>query len=294
MTNNVYQTSVRSAALLEMEARDSTCTKIQGKTTEGHKTEEQEKRPEEPKHIDRSNKRGEGRRRAEGWVWGLGVYGTRVVLSCWSCTHGQKLATCTDSWFDLDPCTRIHNCRGLRGRRHARTASFHHVHGQSRKINQEILFQGVDLEVFFFFASLFHLTLCRQPHSLSVCEDSVSDAHQASRRYSDSLSLTHTLSHTLSLFQVRSGPSQRSFWFCLSRKRSGKREVLSNPCTNYSVIESTTSSAHWRSTHRHACQSAKPPTDPRKVFPGKQTSNILAFLEKEVYFWDSWRLPWAG
>ena len=50
----------------------------------------------------------------------------------------------------------------------------------------------------FFFASLFHLTLCRQPHSLSVCEDSVSDAHQASRRYSDSLSLSHTLSHTLS------------------------------------------------------------------------------------------------
>ena len=28
--------------------------------------------------------------------------------------------------------------------------SFHHVHGQSRKINQEFLFQGVDLEVIFF------------------------------------------------------------------------------------------------------------------------------------------------
>ena len=52
---------------------------------------------------------------------------------------------------DLDPCTRIDSCRGLQGRRHARTASFHHVHGQSRKTNQEILFQGVDLEVFFFF-----------------------------------------------------------------------------------------------------------------------------------------------
>ena len=40
--------------------------------------------------------------------------------------------------------------RTLRGRRHARTASFHHVHGQSRKRNQEFLFQGVDLEVIFF------------------------------------------------------------------------------------------------------------------------------------------------
>ena len=38
---------------------------------------------------------------------------------------------------------------------------------------------------------------------------------------------------------------------------------------------------------RHAWQSAKTPTDPRKIFPGKETSKILAFLEKEVYFWDS-------
>ena len=88
----------------------------------------------------------------------------------------------------------------------ARTASFHHVRGQSRKRNQEFLFQGVDLEVTFF-ESFFHLTLYEQPHFLSVCGDSVSDAHLASRRYSDSLSL----SHTLSLFQIRSGPSLRFF-----------------------------------------------------------------------------------
>ena len=75
----------------------------------------------------------------------------------------------------------------------------------SRKRNQEFLFQGVDLEVTFFWNFFVHLALYEQPHFLSVCGDSVSDAHLASRRYSDSLSLT------LSLFQVRSGPSLRFF-----------------------------------------------------------------------------------
>ena len=78
----------------------------------------------------------------------------------------------------------------------------------SRKRNQEFLFQGVDFEGTFFgiFLSIY-LALYEQPHFLSVCGDSVSDAHLASRRYSDSLSL----SLTLSLFQVRSGPSLRFF-----------------------------------------------------------------------------------
>ena len=142
-----------------------------------------------------------------------------------------------------------------------------------------------------------------QPHFLSVCGDSVSDAHLASRRYSDSLSLSLSLSLCLSVSHAHSLPLPSQIRavstfllvsFVSKIVRLGKREALSNPSTNYSVIESTTSSAHWRSTHRHAWQSAKTPTDPRKVFPGKQTSKILAFLEKEVYFWDSWRLPWAG
>ena len=60
----------------------------------------------------------------------------------------------------------------------------------SRKRNQEFLFQGVDLEVTFFGIFFVHLALYEQPHFLSVCGDSVSDAHLASRRYSDSLSLS--------------------------------------------------------------------------------------------------------
>ena len=35
-------------------------------------------------------------------------------------------------------------------------------------------------------------------------------------------------------------------------------------------------------------ESAKPPVDPRKIFPGKQTSRILSFLEKKkVDCWDA-------
>ena len=206
-------------------------------------------------------------------------------------THGQKFAT--GSWFDPDPRTRIHSCRRLRrlrGRRHARTASFHHVHGQSRKRNQEFLFQGVDLEVTFL-ESFFHLTLYEQPHFF-VCLRRL--CLRRSPGVTQVLRLSLSLSHTHSP-SSKSDPGRLYVSFrlvCL--EKSQNQEALSNPSTNNSVIESTTSSAHWRSTHRHAWQSAKTPTDPRKVFPGKQTSKILAFLEKEVYFWDSWRLPWAG
>ena len=60
----------------------------------------------------------------------------------------------------------------------------------SRKRNQEFLFQGVDLEVTFFGIFFVHLAHYEQPHFVFVCGDSVSDAHLASRRYSDSLSLS--------------------------------------------------------------------------------------------------------
>ena len=63
----------------------------------------------------------------------------------------------------------------------------------SRKRNQEFLFQGVDVEVTFFGIIFVHLALYEQPYFLSVCGDSVSDAHLAPRRYSDSLSLSHSL-----------------------------------------------------------------------------------------------------
>ena len=83
-----------------------------------------------------------------------------------------------------------------------------------------------------FLESFFHLTLYEQPHFLSVCGDSVSDAHLASRRYSDSLSLSLSLSlthtHTLPLpSQIRAVSTFLLVWFVLKRVRESRGFVES-------------------------------------------------------------------
>ena len=126
-----------------------------------------------------------------------------------TCLHGQKFAT--GSWFDPDPRTRIHSCGGLRrlrGRRHARTASFHHVHGQSRKRNQEFLFQGVDLEVDFFF-NLFSIWPSTSNFIFCLFAETLSQT--LTWRHAGTPTLSLSLSLTLSLFQVRSGSYLRFF-----------------------------------------------------------------------------------
>ena len=141
----------------------------------------------------------------------------------WSILHGQKFAT--GSWFDPDPRTRIHSCGGLRRLRrcrHARTASFHHVHGQSRKRNQEFLFQGVDLEVTFFgiffpsgplratsfFVCLRRLCLRRSPGAMQV--------------------LRLSLSHSLPLpSQIRAVSTFLLVWFVSKKVRESRGFVES-------------------------------------------------------------------
>ena len=123
-----------------------------------------------------------------------------------------------------------------------------------------------------FFASLFHLTLCEQPHSLSVCGDSVWDAHLASRRYSDSLS------HTLSLFQVRSGPSRHSFsfFFCLEKSQRIERLCPIQARTTALLNQPQAQLTDDRCIDMHGNpQSLR--LIKEKFFPGKQISKILAF-----------------
>ena len=82
----------------------------------------------------------------------------------------------------------------------------------SRKRNQEFLFQGVDFEVTFFgiFLSIWpstsNLIFCLFAETLS---QTLTWHHAGTPTLSLSLSLS--LTHTLSLFQVRSGPSLRFF-----------------------------------------------------------------------------------
>ena len=65
------------------------------------------------------------------------------------------------------------------------------MHGQSRKRNQEFLFQGADLEVTFL-ESFFHLTLYEQLHFLSVCGDCLRRSPGVTQVLRLSLSLSHT------------------------------------------------------------------------------------------------------
>ena len=113
-----------------------------------------------------------------------------VVRNLTTSPHGQKFAT--GSGFDPDPRTRIHSCRGLRGRRHARTASIHHVHGQSRKRNQEFLFQGIDLVVIFFFCISFPSNPLRAT-SFFVCLRRLCLRRSPGVMHVLRLSLTHSL-----------------------------------------------------------------------------------------------------
>ena len=76
-----------------------------------------------------------------------------------------------------------------------------------------------------FLESFFQLTLYEQPHFLSVCGDSVSDAHLASRRYSDSLSLSLTHTHTLSP-SSKTDPGRLDVFFslvCLEKSQGSER-----------------------------------------------------------------------
>ena len=93
----------------------------------------------------------------------------------------------------------------------------------SRKRNQEFLFQGVDLEVTFFGIFCPSGPL-RATSFLSVCGDSVSDAHLASRRYSDSLSLSHSLPLPS---QIRAVSTFFLVWFVSKRVRESRGFVES-------------------------------------------------------------------
>ena len=245
-----------------------------------------------------------GRSRQRGWRCIIGHTLLRVVRWCIRLTrltlvceviryrlHGQKFAT--GSWFDPDPRTRIHSCRGLRGRRHARTASFHHVHGQSRKRNEEFLFQGVDLEVFIFgiffpsnplratsfFVCLRRLCLRRSPGVTQVL------------RLPLSLSLSHT--HSLPLpSQIRAVSTFLLVWFVSKRVREARGFVESkHELQRYWINNKLSSLTIDAST----CMAIRKDSDwSEKSFPRQTNFEILAFFEKEVYFQDSWRLPWAG
>ena len=110
----------------------------------------------------------------------------------------------------------------------------------SRKRNQEFLFQGVDLEVTFF--GIF-LSIWPSTSNLIFCLFAETLSQTLTWRHTGTPTLSLSLSHSLPLpSQIRAVSTFLLVSFVSKRVRN--REALSNPSTNYSVIESTTSSAH--------------------------------------------------
>ena len=140
---------------------------------------------------------------------------------------------------------------------------------------KEFVFQGVDLEVIL----LHPFSIYPSSSSLNLCVLAETLAQILTRCHAGTHSLSHT--HILS-------PSSKSNLVCFDKSQGSKRLCPIHARTRASLHQPQAQLIR-RSMHRHAYQSARPPTDPSKVIQGKQETVFanISFFEKKVFFWNS-------
>ena len=153
----------------------------------------------------------------------------------------------------------------------------------SRKRNQEFLFQGVDLEVTFFWNFFVHLALYEQPHFCLFAET-----------LSQTLTWRHAGTPTLSL-SLSLSPSSKSdpgrlyvsfSLVCLEKSQGIERLYRIQARTTALLNQQQAQLTDDRPIDKHG-NPQRLRLIREKFSQAKKTSKILAFLEKEVYFWDS-------